>query len=163
MRVLLAIVALLLLSAPACAEDDRAEIRRMLISSCKAWDTCGQYFRRRHHAPRHYELRAERVYGYREREDDAQCKDFVTAVGEERYGRDRAKEAAEQTWMESVRSRHGVKWIDLRNSRGGTWECGRSSTGNRASEKAQEVVGKFLEQCELKARPCRAERERVEK
>jgi predicted secreted acid phosphatase len=85
----------------------------------------------------------------------------VTTVGEERYGRDRAKEAAEATWMEAVRARFGTKWMDLRNSRGGTWECGRSSTGNRSSEKAQDMVGKFLEQCELKARPCRSELEQV--
>ena len=158
MRLLLAIIALLLLSNPAGAQDpDERWVRKSLRSSCQWWENCPRY---RHYRPRHYRLETR----YRERDDyDAQCKEFVTAVGEERYGRDRAKEAAEQTWMEATRNRYGVKWIDLRNSRGGTWECGRSSTGNRASEKAQEVVGKFLEQCELKARPCRAERERVEK
>ena len=109
------------------------------------------------------ELPEVRVYGYQHRDDhkDAQCRDFVTAVGEERYGRDRAKEAAEAMWMEAVRARYGTKLMDLRSSRGGTWECGRSSTGNRASEKAQDLVGKFLEQCELRARACRAELERV--
>jgi hypothetical protein len=153
-------ILLLLVSWPANAQDDGQWIRKSLRSSCEWWETCRYRYRTVRQYHRHYQLHAYR----RDRDDhDTQCKEFVTAVGEERYGRDRAKEAAEQTWMESVRSRHCVKWIDLRNSRGGTWECGRSSTGNRASEKAQEVVGKFLEQCELKARPCRAERERVEK
>jgi len=162
------IILLMLITVPAKAQDSlsRAEIRNQLIASCRFWETCGQYDR---HRPsyRHYELRQRmpevRVYGYRDERYDPQCRDFVTTVGEERYGRDRAKEAAEQQWMELVRARFGTKWMDLRNSRGGTWECGRSSTGNRASEKAQEVIGKFLEQCELKARPCRAELERVEK
>ena len=170
------IILLMLITVPAKAQDSlsRSEIRQQLVSSCKFWENCGQYFKQRSYTPRHYELhrfrppevtyeRNWRDDRYREERYSQECRDFVTAVGEERYGRDRAKEAAEQTWMESVRSRYGVKWIDLRNARHGTWECGRSSTGNRASEKAQEVVGKFLEQCELKARPCRAELERVTK
>ncbi len=151
------------LSMPVIAQDpDGRWVRQAVRSSCEWWETCPRY-RYRWQKYRHYELRT-RVYGYqRDDRNDQQCRDFVTAVGEERYGRERAKEAAEATWMESVRSRYGVKWIDLRNARHGTWECGRSSTGNRASEKAHEVVGKFLEQCELKARPCRAELERVNK
>lgn len=158
---------LLLMSFPASADPMQSEIRRQLISSCKFWDTCGQYFKPKYRSYRRYELHRRlpevRVYGYRDERHDLQCREFVTAVGEERYGRDRAKEAAEASWMEAVRARYGTKLMDLRNSRGGTWECGRSSTGNRASEKAQDLVGKFLEQCELKARPCRAELERVEK
>lgn len=144
----------------AIAQDtDQTWKRQAFRSSCSWWENC-RYQYRYYRKPRHIEIRNV----YREREDHGtQCKEFVTAVGEERYGRDRAKESAEQQWMESVRARFGTKWMDLRNSRGGTWECGRSSTGNRASEKAQEVIGKFLEQCELKSRPCRAELERVEK
>ena len=170
------LIILLVLVVPAKAQDSlsRSEIRQQLVSSCKFWENCGQYFKQRSYTPRHYELhrfrppevtyeRNWRDDRYRDERYDPQCRDFVTTVGEERYGRDRAKEAAEQQWMELVRARFGTKWMDLRNSRGGTWECGRSSTGNRASEKAQEVIGKFLEQCELKARPCRAELERVEK
>jgi len=168
MRLLLAIIVLLLLGAPANAEDDRAEIRRQLISSCKFWETCGQYFRARP-SYRHYELRQRmpevRVYGYHRYRDEyrysPECRELVTAVGEERYGRDRAKESAEQAWMESVRSKCGARFMDLRNAERGTWECGRSSTGNRASEKAQDLVGKFLEQCTLRAVPRRAELEPV--
>ena len=144
---------------PSSAQDDGKWVRQSIRSSCEWWENCPRYrYRYRRHAHR---LPAVRVYGYRERENG--CGEFVSAVGEERYGRDRAKEAAEAMWMEAVRARYGTKLMDLRNSRGGTWECGRSSTGNRASEKAQDLVGKFLEQCELKAKPCRAELEKVDK
>ena len=152
----------LIFSSVSHAEDDRAEIRRQLISSCKFWETCGQYDR---HRPRHYELRQRlpevRVYGYREEYDAHDCKPMITATGDEKYGKDRAKEDAEGRWMESVKGKWGPKYMELRYSIDGTWDCGRSSTGNRASEKAAETLGKYLEQCELKARPCRRPLERV--
>ena len=153
---------LAVLSIPSLAQDEGRWVKQSLRSSCEWWETCPRHRNVwRYVRPRHIELRAPRVYGYYHEERSPQCRDLVVTVGEERYGRDRAKEAAEAMWMEAVRARYGTKWMDLRNSRGGTWECGRSSTGNRASEKAQELAGKFLEQCELKARPCRAELEQV--
>lgn len=168
------IILLMLITVPAKAQDSlsRAEIRQQLVSSCKFWENCGQYFRQRTYTPRHYELhrfrppevRYDRRDGppiYHDERFAPECRELVITVGEERYGRDRAKEAAEQAWMEETRSRFGARYMDLRNSHGGTWECGRSSTGNRASEKAQDLVGKFLEQCTLRAKPCRAELERV--
>jgi hypothetical protein len=130
-----------------------------------------RYERRQQHIrqawrEREYEQRND-DYRYDDRRNDwrggQECRDMLQAVGEERYGRDRAKESAEQQWMEAARNRYGVRWMDLRNSRGGTWECGRSSTGNRAMEKAADVAGRFLEQCVLRSRPCRAELERVSK
>jgi hypothetical protein len=152
---------LAVLSIPVFAQDtDERWVRQAFRSSCAWWENC-RYQYRYYRKPRHIEIR--NVYRERDYSYDVQCKEFVTSVGEERYGRDRAKEAAEAMWMESVRAKHGTKFMDLRNSRGGTWECGRSSTGNRASEKAQDMVGKFLEQCELRSRPCRAELERVNK
>ena len=167
-RFLLAVAALLMLSVNyAAAEDDRAEIRRQLISSCKFWETCGQYFKptyRRNYEPRRYEIERRyepRVYGYREEYDAHDCKPMITATGDEKYGKDRAKEDAEGRWMESVKGKWGPKYMELRYSIDGTWDCGRSSTGNRASEKAAETLGKYLEQCELKARPCRRPLERV--
>src|SRR5262245_5567033 len=82
-------------------------VRQSLRSSCEWWETCPRRYIWRYVRPRHYEIR--NVY----REDfDVQCKDFVTAVGEERYGRDRAKESAEQAYMEIVRNKYGVKWMD---------------------------------------------------
>lgn len=83
----------------------------------------------------------------------------ISRVGEEKYGRERAKEAADTAWREEVRNRFGVRVMDLKNARGLTYECNQSATGNRASEKTAEGVGRVLEQCILDAEPCRAERE----
>jgi hypothetical protein len=160
---------LLLVAWPAQADTTREEIRRQLISSCKFWGTCGQYFRPKHRAPyRHYELRAERVYGYRRDGDDERhrvpsyCPDrYVSKAGEERYGRDRAKQAAAQAWAEEVRNQCGVLWMDVRNVREGTYECVESATGNRKSEQGVATVGQVLEQCVLRAKPGRAKLEPV--
>lgn len=121
------------------------------------WDgTCHYtYHRRRYRTP----SRAERVYSYEQRIHDSRCRTEVKAVGEERYGTDRAKDAALAAWMEAVRREPGARYMDPKNAERLTYECGRSSTGNRASEKASDTVGRFLEQCEVRARPCRAERD----
>lgn len=68
MRIILAALFILLTTGTCCAEDDRAEIRRQLISSCKFWGTCGQYFHTRTYAPRHYELHQLREW--RDRDDE---------------------------------------------------------------------------------------------
>lgn len=109
-----------------------------------------------------------RVYGYERREREITLEsdvrrrhcsaDSVRVVGVERYGTERAKEAADGQWMETVRANFGGKMMDLRNAKHVSYECWQSSTGNRASEKAADVGGKFLEQCELRAIPCRASR-----
>ena len=94
-------------------------------------------------------------------EEEPRCKSLVvTAIGEEKYGTDRAKEAAAATWMERVRFLYGVRFMDTRNAKHSSYECSRSSTGNRASEKTADLAGRFLEQCELRAEPCKAEKER---
>jgi hypothetical protein len=87
------------------------------------------------------------------------CKGIVVSTGHEAYGRTKAKEEGEQAWMEETKSKYGARYMDLRNARRVSYECYRSSTGNRASEKAQDVVGRFLEQCRIEARACRADKE----
>lgn len=169
-------ILLLLVAWPAQAQDpERAEIRRQLISSCQWWGTCGQYFRRPASRPyRHYELRQRLpevgVYGsHRDRDDErhrvpSYCPDrYVSKAGEERYGHERAKEAAAQAWAEEVRNQCGVLWMDIRNVRDGTYECVISATGNRKSESNAANVGQVLEQCVLRARPGRARLESVNK
>ena len=107
-------------SSPSSAQDDGPWVRQSLRSSCEWWENCPRHRKVwRYVRPRHVELRAPRVYGYYHEERSPQCREFVASVGEERYGRDRAKEAAEANWMEAVRARFGTKWMDLRNSRGG--------------------------------------------
>ena len=105
----------------------------------------------------------QRTLHYRRVEEPNCPYEAVTAIGEERYGNDRAKEAAAAAWMERVRFRHGVRFMDLRNARHASYECSRSSTGNRASEKTAEIANRFLEQCELKAEPCKAQKDSEEK
>lgn len=185
MRVILFLAALLLLPGNAAAQETNTWIPNAIAHDYEGgyWSEDNTYrrFRRfqRHYRHvqrhRHYHERTATIY-YRDRDRDdvryyaapthdrAVCIDrSLSRVGEERYGRDRAKESAEQQWMEEVRSRFGSRYMDTRNAKRVTYECGRSSTGNRASEKAQEVIGKFLEQCTLEAVPCRSQREREEK
>ena len=117
------------------------------------WDgSCHYTYHRRRYRP------PTRVYSY-ERRVDPRCRETIRAVGEERYGTERAKEAALASWMEAVRREPGARYMDPKNATHLTYECGRTSTGNRASEKAQDTVGRFLEQCEVRAKPCRADRD----
>lgn len=135
---------------PARAQDHERWWPR---KGCEWRGDCKRYYGHRHRAP-------SRVYSYEHRLPvEARCKEPLTAVGEERYGSERAKEAATSIWMERVRFLHGIRYMDPKNARNLTYECGRSSTGNRASEKTAEVTGRYLEQCEVRGQPCRAEKE----
>jgi len=119
------------------------------------------YHRRRYRAPAY--RAPSRVYSYERRiyeeRTTERCRMEIKAVGEERYGTDRAKDSALAAWMEAVRREPGARYMDPKNAERLTYECGRSSTGNRASEKASDTVGRFLEQCEVRAKPCRADRD----
>ena len=158
-------VLLLLVAWPANAQDDGQWVRKSLRSSCEWWETCRYHYR----TVKHYRLPAVRVYGYRhDRDDDdrrrvrSHCPDqYVTKVGEERYGRERAKEAAAQAWAEEVRNQCGVLWMGVGNSRDGTYECVESATGNRNSEKTAGAAGQVLVQCVIRAKPGRAKLEQV--
>src|SRR5262249_49184894 len=136
------------------------------------------WYRRTYYRPRVYDWRqyytgprlpvSPEVAAYERRREDyrrdihddgARCKPMGTAVGHEAYCTPVAKEEGEQSWMEEVRSRFGSRYMDLRNSRRLTYECYRSSTGNRNSEKTADVAGKVLEQCRIEAVPCRSDKE----
>jgi len=130
------------------------------------WDgSCHYTYHRRrvyrpaYRAPSRVYSYERRIYDDRIHESTARCRESVKATGEERYGTDRAKDAALASWMEAVRREPGARYMDPKNAQNLTYECGRSSTGNRASEKASDTVGRFLEQCEVQARPCRADRD----
>lgn len=121
------------------------------------WDgSCHYTYHRRFHRPRY--RTPSRVYSY-ERRIGPQCEDTIAVTGDEKYGTQRAKEAADTTWAERAKFLFGVRYMDLKNARHLTYECGRSSTGKRASEAVAGAAGQVLEQCELRATPCRAERE----
>lgn len=111
---------------------------------------------------RRYDPRPERVYSYERRDEGPRCRSLVTATGHEAYGRTVAREEGEQAWMEEVRGRWGARYMDPRNAVDLTYECYRSATGNRTSEKTADTIGKVLEQCRIEGTPCRAPKEHAD-
>lgn len=149
-----------LIASMARAEGDDRWVRPAIRSSCDWWELDCR--KRRHYHHRTYRRATIHYHSqYRDipRERDDRCRPAVTAVGEEKYERPRAQEASLASWMEAVRRNHGGKYMDPKNARHLSYECNRSSTGNRASEKTADLAGRYLEQCEVRAQPCRADRE----
>ena len=146
----------------------RTTYRPAYKKTCDFWGNCTYSYRRSYNTRsfyrRHegfYNSHGNRDYYSSNHSDQIHCMAVVVSrVGEEKYGRDRAKDAAQAAWMEEVRNRFGVRFMDLRNAKQITYECGQSSTGNRASEKTADKLGSnVLEQCILEARPCRSKKE----
>lgn len=81
---------------------------------------------------------------------------LMSSVGPEAYNVDKAKEAADSMLMEAIRAKHGSRMMDLRHAEARVYECWRSATGNRQSEKVADLGGSELHQCSVTARPCRA-------
>lgn len=149
----------------------RQTIRKQYIS-CNEWT--GHCERRwRYQVVRRYVPPATRVYAYERREDyrdieryddrdrgRGRCLSIYKALGEERYDREKAKDDAKKAWASMVRFRHGVIYMDMAFARDVVFTCSKSSTGERASEKAASVLsgGGGLQQCEVEAKPCRADR-----
>lgn len=145
----------------------------------RVWMPCVQrrsyYDRRDYGYYGRYEGRADptRVYSYARRNDDltqgprclldAQGRPIkMSATGVEAYSTEKAKEEADQALMEAIRGKHGSRFMDLENSVEKIYECWKSATGNRASEKAADFGGKTLRQCTVEAIPCRPDRIHVE-
>ncbi len=163
MRVALAVLALIVAAPQVEAQSEFGPNWRTIRQRqwvCRDWGGCGYEWRTRrirtYEQPRYYA--SPREYSLEREVERRHCGDMVRAVGVEKYGKERAKEAADASWMEIVRASPGAKFMDMRNAKHLTYECWQSSTGNRASEKAADVGGKFLEQCEVRAHPCRAPR-----
>lgn len=127
------------------------------VCAWRYWDgSCHYTYHRRYRRAEGYHA-PSRVYSWHRR--GPQCEEIVSVTGEEKYGTSRAREAADAAWAERTRFLFGVRYMDLKNAKHQAYECGRSSTGRRASEAAAGAVGQVLEQCELRATPCRAERD----
>jgi hypothetical protein len=164
-----------LLARQARAEDYRCSYVRQTYPAWDSWQgivvTRERWVRRcyRNHVYYLPERAPTRVYGYTRRDDDrddhrhrGNCLTKHKAIGTERYDRERAKEDAKQQWASIVRFHHGVVYMDLANARDVVFSCSKSSTGERASEKAVGAItggNSVLQQCEVEARPCRAERQ----
>lgn len=112
-----------------------------------------------HHTPRAYYPAP--VYGYTHRQHDAsqgpRCHNGkISAIGIEAFDKDKAKEQAQAAWAETVRAQVAGKFMDAANAEAATYECWRSATGNRASEKLADFGGRELHQCQLTGIPCRS-------
>ena len=171
--VMLVLLAIVFASESRSQDQDTRWIYRTIRQQYWAYDHwTGQYVYRwryvqvRNHT---YHLPEVRVYGYTRRGDDrhddrdrgrGRCLTTHKAIGSERYDKEKAKEDARQQWASLVRFHHGVVFMDLSNARDVVFSCSKSATGERASEKAAAVLsgGSGLQQCEVEARPCRAER-----
>ena len=167
-RTAMGAVALALLVTPAVAQYDDSTLRRQLRSSCEYHGSCYRYryntWEDQWERYRVYRRPAPQVRAYIQREydtrdDRGRCLAKHKAIGNERYDREKAREDARQAWASLVRFHWGVKYMDLQYAKDIVFTCSKSSTGERASEKvAGALTGGALQQCEIEAQPCRAER-----
>ena len=81
-------------------------------------------------------------------------KELVRGLGTQWIGTEGALSAAKKDWMERVRYDHGETYLDLTHAEDVENRCGRVSIG--------EVVGQVTYRCEIMARPCKAEFEKIE-
>jgi len=169
---------------PIFAEDtDTLWMRQSLLKTCHRKHDCGKYLVdrtwwfdhrysgrwgwgggwygvRSYYRPYHAWYRYDRYYDYDRREGySGHCRPEVIATGHEAHSREEAKTQGLQAWMEEVRGRWGARYMDFRNARDLSYECYRSSTGNRESERVVSGIAGFLEQCRIEAIPCRAKKE----
>lgn len=170
MRKTLMLLAAVAAIAPASAQErDGRWIKKAIGRAyvCDGWGACRYEYRygwvRHGYAPTY----APRVYGYTHYGDTAdkgpRCAtqpnglpNRISAVGIEAYDIEKAKEQAIAAWAEIVRAKIGGRLMDYANSEAAVFECWRSATGNRASEKAADFGGRELHQCSLDANPCRS-------
>lgn len=172
-------LAALLVIAPASAQEgDGRWIRKATgrTWSCNAWTGFCQWEYHygwvrapsyQHYYRPHY---GTRVYGYtaygNAQDKTERCARLpngqphrISAVGVEAFDKDKAKEQAVAAWAEIVRAKIGGRWMDANHAEASVFECWRSATGNRASEKMADFGGRELNQCSLDANPCRAKQE----
>lgn len=182
-RIIWGCIAGLVVLTPALAqESDYRWLRKSTTRSCyiNEWtgfrECYGGGRRIPYYAPSHYGYRPTypsptRVYGYTGYYNEAQDKTQrcatlpngqphrISAIGIEAFDKEKAREQAIAAWAEIVRAKIGGRWMDVANAEASVFECWRSATGNRASEKMADFGGRELHQCGLDATPCRAKLE----
>ena len=128
--------------------------------TCIRRHVCRQWVHDDDRPRRHYYASPRRDWDDDRRYHGAVCRDRIKAIGNERYNLDKAKEDARDQWASIARFHLGVKYADLKFARSIVFTCAKSSTGERASEKIVGAIsGQSLQQCEVEAIPCRAERQ----
>lgn len=167
-RLLITLAAVAAIAPASAQERDGRWIKRAIGRAyvCDGWGACRYEYRygwvRHGYAPTY----APRVYGYThygETPDNGpRCAvqtngipNRIHAVGIEAYDVEKAKEQAVAAWAEIVRAKVAGRMMDIANAEAATFECWRSATGNRASEKAADFGGRELHQCAVTAIPCR--------
>lgn len=181
MRSLLAAAALMLVAAPAVAQERYEDIGppRRLVGYAKVcvlfecrWEpryarTGVPIYTHHHRSPigyypppvryHHPAYPPQPIARVDTLNEGPRCLDrLMSTVGPEAYNVDKAKEAADSMLMEAIRAKHGSRMMDLRHAEARVYECWRSATGNRQSEKMADLGGSELHQCSVTARPCRA-------
>lgn len=154
------VILLVLASSPTRAEDDRTAIRQMLVSSCKAWRNCGQYFRPRQFHERHYELHTWRRPDQDERREwrawrtedweaferrrwtreDRERDGFkcvgvdVEVLSAQHTTKEEARIGAGQLWAARVQWVYGGQWMEIGESARFRTRCGVTQPGDGAAQ-----------------------------
>lgn len=143
---------------------------RTMRNACEWTNTCWKYRYDRWSGEwqRVRRVYRPRVYSYVRRDNELEdhnrgrgrCLSKHKALGSERYDIDKAKQDARQAWASAIRFHHGVIFADLKFARDVVFTCAQSATGERTTEKVVGALtgGGALQQCEISAVPCQAER-----
>lgn len=98
------------------------------------------------------------------------CRPTERGLGKESNSAESAYETAEANWMERVKWKWGIRFMDPAHAKDGRVVCARSGSGQRSGEKVAKAItkvipfglgkklvgGDYLQQCEVVARPCSA-------
>ena len=119
------------------------------------WDLDGCPAKRKARAKRQLKVVIERGHEPTAWTPEKHClKELVRGLGTQWIGTEGALSAAKKDWMERVRYDHGETYLDLTHAEDVENRCGRVSIG--------EVAGQVTYRCEILARPCKAEFEKIE-
>lgn len=164
-------VAVVTMNTRAIAQEDSRWVRKAIGKRCWVdlfgYRTCEPVYgygwqRSFGYRPSYHVPYGPQVYGYVQRDTDKapRCHNAkISAVGVEALDKGKAKERAEAAWAEVVRAKVAGRFMQISNAEGVVYECWKSSTGNRASEKAAEEFGRELHQCSVEGVPCRSTQE----
>ena len=116
--------------------------------------------RRHHRSAKHRKTKVPAVAAWRDNDDDddfskrRRCLGLVRGLGTQWIGEGGALEAAKKDWLEKVRYDHGETYLDMNHAEDFEKRCGRTSIG--------EIAGQVLFRCEIVARPCKGEFDKLE-
>lgn len=169
MRRILLLAALLLIPTNCMATDSDGEwVRQSLLSSCKFWNSCSQYFRhhhrqreieRRYYGNEEYRARYEydrdrhdayrepeyRDIHYREREGYKCLDTTVDAVGAQGTTVDTATVAGSKAWSAKTQWLYGGQFMNIEIAAKYRSNCGPTDPGDSTTSKVASGVNTALE------------------